>query len=152
MRHRLAAKASRRQVPRPVQFLKGVNHILKRGGFALVTFPDISAPKSRYYKLMANLIHREWVWVTCHIPLHIWEFTYQSARATFDRSGFSIVGFRRAEVDGEFTGKEAILTWAVKPLRPRFGKSIGTGGAGRQPPPEWDPRWCRAAAGSGRTE
>jgi 2-polyprenyl-3-methyl-5-hydroxy-6-metoxy-1,4-benzoquinol methylase len=116
-------------MPDPVQLLKGVNHILKRGGYALVTFPDISAPKSRYYKLMASLTHREWVWVTCHIPLHIWEFTYQTARATFDRSGFSIVGFRRAEVDGEFTGKEAILMWAVKPLNfgpiaRRFGSQM----------------------------
>jgi SAM-dependent methyltransferase len=115
--------------PDPVQFLNGVNHILKSGGHALVTFPDISSLKSRYYKLMANLTHREWVWVTCHIPLHIWEFTYETARATFERSGFTIVGFRRVEVDGELDGKAAVLMWPVKPLNlgllaRRFGSQM----------------------------
>jgi 2-polyprenyl-3-methyl-5-hydroxy-6-metoxy-1,4-benzoquinol methylase len=35
--------------PDPVQFPKGVSRILKSGGHALVTFPDISSLKSRYY-------------------------------------------------------------------------------------------------------
>jgi 2-polyprenyl-3-methyl-5-hydroxy-6-metoxy-1,4-benzoquinol methylase len=100
----------------PVRFLNGVNRVLKDGGHALVTFPDISSLKSRYYQLMANLTHREWIWVTCHIPLHIWEFTHKTARATFERAGFSVVGFRRVEVDGELEGKAAVLTWPVKPL------------------------------------
>ena len=103
--------------PHPVEFLNSVSRILKSGGYALVTFPDISAPKSRYYHWMADLTNRDWVWVTCHIPLHIWEFTYETARATFDRAGFSIVGFRRVEVDGELSGKVSILMWPVKPFK-----------------------------------
>jgi SAM-dependent methyltransferase len=115
--------------PHAVRFLQNVNRILKSGGFALVTFPDISCPKSRYYRLMAKLTGRDWVWVTCHIPLHIWEFTYKTARLTFEQAGFSIVGFRRVEVDGELDGKAAILTWPVKPLNfgplaRRFGSQM----------------------------
>jgi 2-polyprenyl-3-methyl-5-hydroxy-6-metoxy-1,4-benzoquinol methylase len=115
--------------PHPVEFLNGVNRILKQGGHALVTFPDISSAKSQYYRLMSNLTQREWVWVTCHIPLHIWEFTYETARATFERSGFVIVGFRRVEVHGELEGKAALLMWPAKPftfgpLARRFGSQM----------------------------
>jgi SAM-dependent methyltransferase len=102
--------------PHPVEFLKAVNRLLKSGGYALVTFPDISSVKSRYYRLLATLTRREWVWVTCRIPLHIWEFTYATASASFARAGFSIAGFRRREEDGDFSGKFAALSWPLKPL------------------------------------
>jgi hypothetical protein len=65
---------------------------------------------------MAKLTGREWVWVTCHIPLHIWEFTNETARQTFERSGFSVVDFRRMDVEGELDGKAAVLMWPVKVL------------------------------------
>ena len=113
----------------PVQFLNGVNRILKSRGYALVTFPDISCPKSRYYQWLSNITHREWAWITCRIPTHIWEFSYKTAKATFEQAGFSIVGFRRVEVDGEFVGKQAFLTWPMKPfklgpLAQRFGSQM----------------------------
>jgi hypothetical protein len=103
--------------PRPVEFLKTVNGLLKSGGYALVTFPDIRSLKSRYYRLLSNLTGRDWVWVSCRIPLHIWEFTYATASASFERAGFSIAGFRRNEEDGELSGAQAMLGWPVKPLK-----------------------------------
>jgi SAM-dependent methyltransferase len=105
--------------PHPVEFLKAVNRLLKSGGYALVTFPDIRSVKSRYYRLLATLTRREWVWVTCRVPLHIWEFTYATANACFERAGFSIAGFRRHEVDGELAGKFSVLSWPIKPLNLR---------------------------------
>jgi 2-polyprenyl-3-methyl-5-hydroxy-6-metoxy-1,4-benzoquinol methylase len=102
--------------PDPVEFLQAVNRLLKPGGYALVTFPDIQALKSHYYRWMSKLTGREWVWVSCHIPLHTWEFTYDTAKATFTKAGFSITGFQRTEVDGELVGKFAPLTWPVKPM------------------------------------
>ena len=116
-------------MPQPVEFLTSVRPLLKNGGYALVTFPDIASLKSRYYRRLAALTKREWVWVTCHIPLHIWEFTYDTASATFAKAGFSIAGFRRSEADGELTGKFAPLMWPVKPLKigplaSRFGSQM----------------------------
>ena len=69
------------------------------------------------------------LWISCHIPLHIWEFTYDTARRTFERAGFSIAGFRRMETDGELAGKEALLMWPVKPFKlgpiaRRFGTNM----------------------------
>jgi SAM-dependent methyltransferase len=115
--------------PHPVKFLTAVNRLLKTGGYALVTFPDIRSLKSRYYRLLSTLTRRDWVWVTCRIPLHIWEFSYETASATFDRAGFSIAGFRRDEQDGELSGAQALLGWPVKPLKMwplagRFGSNM----------------------------
>lgn len=113
--------------PDPVEFLTSVRRLLKDGGYALVTFPDISALKSRYYRLLAGLTGREWVWVSCHVPLHTWEFTHDTASATFAKAGFEIAGFKRSEVDGELLGKFAPLTWPVKPLKiPALAKSFGS--------------------------
>jgi 2-polyprenyl-3-methyl-5-hydroxy-6-metoxy-1,4-benzoquinol methylase len=113
--------------PEPVEFLQTVNRLLKDGGYALVTFPDITAPKSRYYQWMSKLTGRDWVFVTCHIPLHTWEFSHDTASATFAKAGFKIVGFRRREVDGELSGKHAVLTWPVKPFNiPALSKRFGT--------------------------
>jgi 2-polyprenyl-3-methyl-5-hydroxy-6-metoxy-1,4-benzoquinol methylase len=113
--------------PNPVEFLSSVHRLLKAGGYALVTFPDITALKSRYYRLLAGLTRRDWIWVTCHIPLHTWEFTYKTASATFAKAGFGIAGFKRTEVDGELVGRFAPLTWPVKPLTiPALSKRFGS--------------------------
>jgi 2-polyprenyl-3-methyl-5-hydroxy-6-metoxy-1,4-benzoquinol methylase len=106
--------------PHPVEFLVSVHRLLKNDGHALVTFPDIVSLKSRYYRRLARVTRREWVWVTCHMPLHIWEFTYETAIATFAKAGFSIVGFRRSEVNGELSGKFVPLMWPMKPLNLHF--------------------------------
>jgi 2-polyprenyl-3-methyl-5-hydroxy-6-metoxy-1,4-benzoquinol methylase len=100
----------------PAEFLTNVHRLLKPGGYALVTFPDITAPKSRYYRWLSQLTGREWVWVTCHIPLHIWEFSHSTATALFTKTGFSVAGFRRTEADGELPGKFKVLMWPMKPL------------------------------------
>ena len=115
--------------PDPVEFLKTVNHVLKSGGYALVTFPDISALKSKYYRFLTKATRRNWMWITCHIPLHIWEFTYETAKATFEKSGFSVVGFRRVELNDELTGRVSFLSWPVRllhsgPLARRFGSQM----------------------------
>lgn len=115
--------------PNPAEFLVSVNRLLRSEGLALVTFPDITALKSRYYQWLAKLTGREWLWVTCHVPLHTWEFAYKTAQATFRKAGFRIVGFRRSEVDKELSGRHAVLTWPMKPLNMgplarRFGSQM----------------------------
>jgi SAM-dependent methyltransferase len=113
----------------PVEFLRSAHRLLKSGGCALVTFPDITALKSRYYRLISKLTGREDFWLTCHIPLHTWEFTRSTAGAAFAKAGFSIVGFRRSETTKELPGKFAKLSWPakalnLKPLEGRFGSQM----------------------------
>ena len=113
----------------PVEFLRTANSILKPGGFALVTFPDISSLNSSYFRMLSRITGRGWLWITCQIPHHIWEFTHPTAVATFQRAGFSVAGFRRVEGKWSLPGKLAVLTWPVLPLQSgalarRFGTQM----------------------------
>ena len=74
-----------------------VRQLLRPGGYFLVTFPDIASPSSRYLYLLSKLTGREWIWNTCHIPLHVWEFTYATAMRLFTENGFSLVDFQRCQ-------------------------------------------------------
>jgi hypothetical protein len=105
-----------------------VNGLLRMGGGVMVTFPDIRSMKSRYYQWLAALTRREWVWTTCSIPHHTWEFTERIAVRCFAESGFSVVRFDRSENrDDGFTGRLALLSMPVKPLSlPILARRFGT--------------------------
>lgn len=87
------------------------------GGFALVTFPDISSVESRYQRLLANVLRREWISACCHVPLHVWEFTPSTARAMFDKAEFDVVGFRRSQHTDPEQPESLILRLLLLPLR-----------------------------------
>jgi 2-polyprenyl-3-methyl-5-hydroxy-6-metoxy-1,4-benzoquinol methylase len=82
----------------PRDFLASVGRLLVPGGLVLVTFPDIASLESRYFRLVSKLFRRPWFWRNCHIPLHTWEFTKQTARACFEGAGFRVIDFRRSQV------------------------------------------------------
>jgi len=79
----------------PRDFLRDARRLIRPGGFVLVTFPDIRSVESRYQRLLAESLRRDWLWRCCHIPLHTWEFTPETARACFEGAGFRVVEFRR---------------------------------------------------------
>jgi len=81
----------------PLRELTRIRELVKGGGHVLVTFPDLDSPSSVYLRSMAGLLQRDWIWTTCHIPLHTWEFTYKSATSMFTQAGFEVVGFRRSQ-------------------------------------------------------
>jgi hypothetical protein len=114
----------------PLDYLTMVRGYLSPGGFALVTFPDISSLESRYQRLLAHILRRPWVWSCCHIPLHVWEFTPATARAMFDKAGFDVVGFRRSQETDPDRPESLILRLLFLPLRilaiPPFGSIAGT--------------------------
>ena len=94
----------------PGQFLRDVGRLLVPGGFAVVTFPDISSVESRYQFLLSRLLRRDWVWSSCHIPLHVWEFSRRTAEACFADAGFRVVEFRRSQLPREENGSSALET------------------------------------------
>lgn len=79
----------------PLFFLSEVRRYLRPNGLALVTFPDIQSIESRYWYILSKLLRRSWLWRNCHVPMHIWEFTYRSALLCFEKAGFVIEDFRR---------------------------------------------------------
>jgi SAM-dependent methyltransferase len=79
----------------PPSFLAQVRNLLKPGGHLLVTFPDVWSLESRYWFTLSKLAHRGWLWGTCRIPKHTWEFTYPTAHGLFTSGGFDVVGFTR---------------------------------------------------------
>jgi SAM-dependent methyltransferase len=81
----------------PLRFLQMTREYLRPGGFMLITFPDISSLESRYTRFLAWLFQRDWIWSCCSIPFHTWEFTPNTARAMFEKSGFDVCGFRRSQ-------------------------------------------------------
>ncbi len=81
----------------PPEEVRKVHELLKPGGHFLVTFPDIQSPSSRYLRLLSVCTRREWMWMTCHIPLHTWEFTYSTAKRLFIENGFELADFRRSQ-------------------------------------------------------
>jgi len=96
----------------------------------MITFPDITSAKSRYYRRVAQVTQRDWLWVTCCIPAHIWEFTRPVAKRCFERAGFAVRSFERTEAreDG-FRGKLALISLLARPfdlpwIAPRFGTQM----------------------------
>jgi 2-polyprenyl-3-methyl-5-hydroxy-6-metoxy-1,4-benzoquinol methylase len=81
----------------PPAEVRMVHSLLNEGGHFLVTFPDILSPSSRYLRALSKSIGREWVWSTCHIPQHTWEFSYSTALRLFTQGGFQLVAFRRSQ-------------------------------------------------------
>jgi len=98
----------------PLRYLQALREYLKPGGHMLITFPDISSLESRYLRLIARMLRRDWIWSCCHIPLHVWEFTPATARAMFDKAGFDTVGFRRSHETAEVSLRA--LYWLRMPL------------------------------------
>lgn len=94
----------------PIAALRCVNRLLKENAHVMVTFPDIRSVKSRYYQWIAKLSGRDWVWCTCHIPGHTWEFTKSSAVDCFERTGFRVVDFHRYESVDNVTGRLSFLS------------------------------------------
>jgi SAM-dependent methyltransferase len=81
----------------PRDFLRAARRVLVPGGIALVTFPDIRSLESRYYYALSKLLHRDWLWACCHVPMHTWEFTRTTAEACFASAGFEVLEFRRSQ-------------------------------------------------------
>jgi len=114
----------------PLDYLKMVRRYLKPGGFLLVTFPDIESLESRYLSTVSRLLHRDWIWLNCNIPLHVWEFTPDTARALFRKAEFEVAGFRRShEIDSD--GQDSrMLSLILLPLQllahPALGRIAGT--------------------------
>ena len=100
----------------PRSALERVNTLLEPGGFALITFPDIQSIESRYFRALARLAKRDWLWQTCHVPQHTWEFTRPTAEALFRKAGFRVVAFRRNHLilDEE---REPLMRWLYLPSR-----------------------------------
>jgi SAM-dependent methyltransferase len=81
----------------PPHEVRTVHALLKPSGHFLVTFPDIGSLSSRYLRLLSRCLRREWLWDTCHIPQHTWEFTYSTAKRLFAENGFTIAAFQRTQ-------------------------------------------------------
>ena len=100
----------------PRDYLANVGRLLSRDGTVLVTFPDIRSIESRYYRTLAKLSGRPWLWRNLHIPLHIWEFTRPTAEACFRSAGFDVIAFRRDQVIEE-PEKSALMRLVSLPSR-----------------------------------
>jgi SAM-dependent methyltransferase len=100
----------------PLDFLREVHRILRPGGCAVITFPDIRSVESHYLKMLATLLRRDWIWNTCHIPLHTWEFTRPTASALFGSAGFEVAAFSRSQPPAE-SQPSNLLTLIHAPLR-----------------------------------
>ena len=81
----------------PRQCLSAIGQYLTPDGFAFVAFPDINSLESRWFFLVAKITSTSWLWKTCHIPLHVWEFTPKTALACFEAAGFRLVEFQRSQ-------------------------------------------------------
>jgi 2-polyprenyl-3-methyl-5-hydroxy-6-metoxy-1,4-benzoquinol methylase len=114
----------------PLHSLQAASVSLTPRGYMLVTFPDILSVESRYQRTVAKLTGRDWIWGCCHTPVHVWEFTPKTARAMFDKAGFDVVGFRRAQVvEDPLPGMAGVVTLPLRALRvpwvaQRFGSQM----------------------------
>jgi 2-polyprenyl-3-methyl-5-hydroxy-6-metoxy-1,4-benzoquinol methylase len=112
----------------PLRALQAAGRSLKSRGYMLITFPDVNSVESTYQRILAKLTGRDWIWESCHIPLHVWEFTPDTARRMFDKADFEVVGFRRSQVAREcLPGIAGLLCLPLKTLTvPLLAHSIGT--------------------------
>jgi 2-polyprenyl-3-methyl-5-hydroxy-6-metoxy-1,4-benzoquinol methylase len=81
----------------PLEYLKDLRGPLRPGGHVMVTFPHVWAAESLYYRAISKLVRRDWIWGTCKVPTHTWEFTPETAQRVFEQAGFRIVAFRRRQ-------------------------------------------------------
>jgi 2-polyprenyl-3-methyl-5-hydroxy-6-metoxy-1,4-benzoquinol methylase len=84
----------------PLQYLSSLRPLLRQQGHVMVAFPDVWSLEGRYYRVMSKLFDREWLWRTCNVPGHTWEFTPRTARRVFESAGFDVVAFRRRQDPG----------------------------------------------------
>ena len=112
----------------PLRSLQAASKSLKPRGYMLITFPDICSVESRFQRSLAKLTGREWLWSCCHIPLHVWEFSPNTARAMFDKAGFDVVGFRRSQVtEDPLPGIAGLLTLPLRAINiPWVASRFGT--------------------------
>jgi 2-polyprenyl-3-methyl-5-hydroxy-6-metoxy-1,4-benzoquinol methylase len=112
----------------PLRALQAASRSLKPRGYMLITFPDIRSVESEYQWTLARLTGRDWLWSCCNIPLHVWEFTPDTARAMFDKAGFDVVGFRRSQAPPEhFPGIAGLLSIPFYALQlPLLARWFGT--------------------------
>ena len=112
----------------PLNALGAARDSLKPNGYMLITFPDIRSIESQYQRIFAGLTGRDWIWSCCHIPLHVWEFTPDTARAMFEKAGFKVLDFRRSHVAEEGpSGIAGLLTLPLKALNfPPLASACGT--------------------------
>lgn len=81
----------------PLDYLRAVREVLCPGGHVMVTFPHIWSAESLYYRALSKLLRRDWIWQSCHVPYHTWEFAPNTARRVFEQAGFRVVAFRRKQ-------------------------------------------------------
>jgi hypothetical protein len=112
----------------PLMALETVSRSLKARGHMLITFPDIRSAESEYQRILSRLTGLDWIWTCCHIPLHVWEFTPRTARAMFDKAGFDVVGYRRAQETPEsLPGIAALFNLPLTALKlPPLTRLFGT--------------------------
>jgi 2-polyprenyl-3-methyl-5-hydroxy-6-metoxy-1,4-benzoquinol methylase len=95
--------------PHPLQELRYLSTLLTPKGYMMVSFPDIESLKSRYQSLMAKLTRRSWMWQSCSIPLHTWEFTPTTATRMFQEAGFKVLEMKRSGVSEAGSGLPGLL-------------------------------------------
>ncbi len=89
----------------PRAALTMVSRALAPGGLALITFPDIRSVEARYESTLARVLGRNWLWRSCCIPFHIWEFTPATARRLFKACDLEVAGFQRGQVFPDLSKK-----------------------------------------------
>lgn len=113
----------------PLLTLKAVSRSLKPGGHMLITFPDIQSLESRYEQAIARAAGWDWFWTMCRTPIHVWEFTPQTARRMFEKGGLQVVGFRRSQAQwpkDKLPGIAGLLATPLNALRiPPVGRVLG---------------------------
>jgi SAM-dependent methyltransferase len=113
----------------PREFLRTLGETLAPGGLVLVAFPDIRSLESRSLRALARVARREWIWNTCHVPLHVWEFTPATARRCFEQAGFRVLELRRSQPTAErgLPGWLGLITFPLRALElPMLARYLGT--------------------------
>jgi 2-polyprenyl-3-methyl-5-hydroxy-6-metoxy-1,4-benzoquinol methylase len=102
----------------PRDYLGEVGRLLRPGGFVMVTFPDIRSVESLYQLMLSRLLKRDWIWDSCRIPSHVWEFTRATAEACFTSAGFRVVEFRRHQPRPDDDSSPLAVRMLNLPIRP----------------------------------
>jgi 2-polyprenyl-3-methyl-5-hydroxy-6-metoxy-1,4-benzoquinol methylase len=114
----------------PMSYLRDIRKLLNPGGHVMITFPDIWSIDSLYYRALSKVFRREWMWRTCSVPLHTWEFTPQTASYLFERTGFGIKAYgRRHDRSDDARGRLDLVSLLDLPPRalrfPALGDRFG---------------------------